>query len=183
VNPGALRVRTPLHAPRLSRRQLRNAAVAPAAPVVPVPTVPDVGNALPLAQSGFTLCCSMLDCRYQYWYISGMNEYEVRLLETALEFLRGLPPKLRMKAYRGVELLETFGPDLSMPHARPLRNAEGLRELRVKFASDIVRLFYFHHEGKVYIVASGFVKKSDKTDPRELRRAIRLMHMFKEGAP
>jgi phage-related protein len=111
-----------------------------------------------------------------------MNEYEVRLFESALEFLRGLPPKLRTKAYRGIELLATFGPELSMPHARALRNAEGLRELRVKFASDIVRLFYFHHEGKVCIVTSGFVKKSDKTDPRELQRAIRLMRMFKEDA-
>jgi phage-related protein len=112
-----------------------------------------------------------------------MNEYEVRLLESAIEFLRGLPPKLRMKAYRGIELLETFGPELSMPHARALKGTEGLRELRVKFSSDIVRLFYFHHEGRIYIVTSGFVKKSDKTDPRELQRAIRLMRTFKEDAP
>ncbi len=112
-----------------------------------------------------------------------MNEYEVRLLEPAIEFLRGLSPKLRTKAYRGIELLATFGPELSMPHARTLRNAGDLRELRVKFASDIVRLFYFHHEEKVYIVTSGFVKKSDKTDPRELQRAIRLMRRLKEHAP
>ena len=70
-----------------------------------------------------------------------------------------------------------------MPHAKALRGAEGLRELRVKLASDIVRLFYFHHEGKVYIVTSGFVKKRDKTEPRELQRAIRLMRTFKEDAP
>ncbi len=112
-----------------------------------------------------------------------MDAYEVRLLESALEFLRGLPPKLRMKAYRGIELLEVFGPELSMPHAKALKGTEGLRELRVKLASDIVRLFYFHHEGKVYIVTSGFVKKRDRTDPRELQRAIRLMRVFKEDAP
>ena len=112
-----------------------------------------------------------------------MNEYEVSLLEPALEFLRGLPPKLRTKAYRGIELLATFGPELSMPHAKALKGAEGLRELRVKLASDIVRFFYFHHEGRIYIVTSGFLKKADKTDPRELRRAIRLMRAFKEDAP
>lgn len=125
----------------------------------------------------------VLVMQYQFWYIAAMDEYEVRLLEDALRFLRSLPPKLRTKAYRGIELLETFGPELSMPHARALRNAEGLHELRVKFASDIVRLFYFHHEGKVYIVTSGFVKKSDKTGPRELQRAVRLMHTLKEDAP
>ena len=112
-----------------------------------------------------------------------MDEYDVRLLQTALAFLQGLPVKLRMKAYRGIELLATFGPELSMPHARALKNAGGLRELRIKFASDIVRLFYFYHEGKVYIVTSGFVKKSDKTDPRELQKAIHLMHEFKEREP
>ncbi len=112
-----------------------------------------------------------------------MDEYEVRLLGDAVRFLRGLPVKLRAKTFRGVELLGSLGPDLSMPHARALKGAEGLRELRVKFSSDIVRLFYFHHGGKVYIVTSGFVKKADRTDPRELHRAIRLMRMFTEDEP
>ena len=34
-----------------------------------------------------------------------------------------------------------------MPHAKALQGSRGLRELRVKFASDIVRLFYFHNDG------------------------------------
>jgi len=62
-----------------------------------------------------------------------------------------------------------------MPHGKALKGAEGLRELRIKFASDIVRLFYFHHGRRVYVITSGFVKKAGKTDTRELRRAIRLM--------
>ena len=62
-----------------------------------------------------------------------------------------------------------------MPHGKALKGTEGLRELRIKFASDIVRLFYFHHGGRVYVITSGFVKKAGKTDPRELKRAIRLM--------
>ena len=112
-----------------------------------------------------------------------MPSYEVRLLDPAVEFLRKLPVKLRAKAFRGIELLQELGPDLPMPHAKALKGTAGLRELRVKFASDIVRLFYFHHRGKVYIVTSGFVKKADKTDQRELRRAVRLMQAFKENQP
>jgi len=112
-----------------------------------------------------------------YW---GINEYEVRLLEDAVSFLRGLPVKLRAKAFRGIELLRALGPGLPMPHAKTLKGGQGLRELRVKFASDIVRLFYFHHQGKIYIVTSGFVKKADRTDPRELQKALRLMRAFKE---
>ena len=64
-----------------------------------------------------------------------------------------------------------------------LRGAEGLRELRIRFASDIVRRFYFHHQGKVYIVTSGFVKKADRTDAQALQRALRLMRAFRESAP
>jgi len=112
-----------------------------------------------------------------------MSEYEVRLLEDAVGFLYGLPAKLRSKAFRGVQLLRDLGPDLPMPHAKALKGGQGLRELRVKFASDIVRLFYFHHRGRVYIVTSGFVKKADKTDRRELQKAIRLMRMCKEDTP
>jgi len=112
-----------------------------------------------------------------------MNEYDVRLLEDAVCFLHELPAKLRAKAFRGVQLLRALGPELPMPHAKALKDTDGLRELRVRLASDIVRLFYFHHKGKVYIVTSGFVKKAGKTDPRELQRAICLMRMFKEDAP
>ena len=64
-----------------------------------------------------------------------------------------------------------------------LRGAEGLRELRIRFASDIVRRFYFHHQGRVYIVTSGFVKKADRTDAQALQRALRLMRAFRESAP
>ena len=53
--------------------------------------------------------------------------------------------------------------------------------MRIKFASDIVRLFYFHHGGRLYVVTSGFVKKTGKTDPRELQRAVRLMREVKES--
>ena len=103
------------------------------------------------------------------------------MLEHAVKFLSTLPVKLRAKAYRGIDLLRELGPELPMPHGKMLKGMDGLRELRIKFASDIVRLFYFHHEGRVYVVTSGFVKKSDETDIREVQRAMRLMRAVKES--
>lgn len=38
-------------------------------------------------------------------------------------------------------------------------------------ATDIVRLLYFFHEGKLIIVTNGFVKKSQKTPPKEIALA------------
>jgi len=51
----------------------------------------------------------------------------------------------------------------------------------VVFRSSFVRLFYFHHGGRLYVVTSGFMKKAGKTDSRELQRAVRLMRQVKES--
>ncbi len=112
-----------------------------------------------------------------------MDRYKVVLSYDVQIFLQRLPEKLRAKASRSVDLLKEFGPYLSMPHVRALKGVDGLRELRVKLASDIVRLFFFQYRGEMFIITSGFVKKSDRTDRRELERAIRLMKSFKEQNP
>ena len=106
--------------------------------------------------------------------------YEVLLLEPALAFLATVPVKLRAKAYRTMELLAAFGLALTEPHSKAIRGGEGLRELRIRQGSDICRLFYFHHRGVVYVVASGFLKKTPKTDRRELARALTIMRTYRE---
>jgi len=53
-----------------------------------------------------------------------------------------------------------------------------LFELRVQLSSDICRLFYFHDDGKIYVVTSGFIKKIQKTDPKEIEKAIKLKNEF-----
>ena len=112
--------------------------------------------------------------------IFDVEAFEVRLLEGALRFLKSLPTKNRAKAFRSIDLLRELGPELPMPHSRILKGTGGLRELGIKFASDIVRLFYFHYAGRVYVITSGFVKKTDKTDVNELQKAVRMMQAVKE---
>jgi phage-related protein len=107
--------------------------------------------------------------------------YRVRLLRPASAFLEDLPRKLRAKAFRTVELLREFGPLIGPPHAKAVTGYRGLRELRVRYASDICRLFYFHYRGTVYVVTSGYVKKAQKLDEREIDRAVRLMREVLEG--
>ncbi|MDD8018030.1 MAG: type II toxin-antitoxin system RelE/ParE family toxin, partial [Bacteroidota bacterium] len=55
----------------------------------------------------------------------------------------------------------------------------GLYELRVKVGTDICRLFYFHWKETTYIITSGYVKKTNKTDKAQLERAVRLMEQVK----
>ena len=59
-----------------------------------------------------------------------------------------------------------------MPHAKRLTDYP-ISELRAKQGSDIVGLFYFAARGQIYVVTSGYVKKENKTDRREIERAMR----------
>lgn len=106
--------------------------------------------------------------------------YDVELLPPVVEFLRGIEAKLRAKAARTIELLRQFGPTLPLPHARKL-SGYPLWELRVKQGSNIVRMFYFAKEGTTYVVTSGYVKKTDKTNRSEIERAMRLRATVLEG--
>ncbi|MFH0920700.1 MAG: type II toxin-antitoxin system RelE/ParE family toxin [Fibrobacterota bacterium] len=108
-------------------------------------------------------------------------EFEVRILHQADAFIQSLPVKMRAKTYRTIGLLEMFGYQLAEPHAKTLTGYEGLKELRIKFASDICRLFYFHLNNTIYVVTSGYQKKDSKTDIREIERALRLMTLYKNG--
>ena len=101
------------------------------------------------------------------------SEYEVVLLEPALDFLRGLEAKLKAKSVRTIELLRRFGPTLLLPHCRKLAGHD-LWELRVRQSTNICRLFYFYGGHDIFIVTSGYVKKSDKTNPVEIQRALRI---------
>jgi len=89
------------------------------------------------------------------------------------EFLESLPPKLRAKTFREIELLKNHGPDLREPHTKPVKGKgnKGIYELRVKFSTNISRLFYFSYYGNTFVLLHGFVKKSNKTPRREIERA------------
>lgn len=61
------------------------------------------------------------------------------------------------------------GDRLREPYSKHVQ--DGLFELRVKFSSDIARVFYFLLRSKI-VVTSGFVKKTQKTPPQEIEKAL-----------
>ncbi len=65
--------------------------------------------------------------------------------------------------------METFGPDLGMPHTRAM--GEGLFEVRAKAGEGIGRAFYCTLVGKRIVVLHGFIKKTDKTPAKEIQIA------------
>ncbi|PJZ76296.1 type II toxin-antitoxin system RelE/ParE family toxin [Leptospira neocaledonica] len=106
-------------------------------------------------------------------------KFKVQLLEPAEDFLLKLENKLKAKAFRTIELLAEFGPELREPFSKKIQGYAGLFELRIKQGSNICRLFYFFEKGRVVIITSGFVKKDQKTDKDELTRAFKLMKTYK----
>lgn len=102
-------------------------------------------------------------------------KYNVEITEKAAGFIISLTVKMQAKIQRTIDLLKEFGYSLPEPHSKKLRSVDRLYELRVKVGSDICRLFYFHWKDKIYIITSGYVKKDDKTDVSEIKKAVRIM--------
>ncbi len=94
-----------------------------------------------------------------------------------MEFLDSLPTKHKAKAEKSIDLLEEYGMGLKEPYVKRITGKEykGLYELRIKFASDISRIFYFMPVGTTLILLHGFLKKTQKTPKKELEIAKKYM--------
>jgi len=80
---------------------------------------------------------------------------------------------------RYTDRMEIYGPDLGMPHTRAM--GDGLFELRLKATEGIVRVFYCTLIGKKIVILHQFIKKSERTPPRELTKARRRMKEVKDA--
>ena len=90
-----------------------------------------------------------------------------------------LPAGFVARFLRYAERMEVFGPNLGMPHTRAM--GEGLFELRLKAAEGIARVFYCTLIGQRIVMLHQFVKKSEKTPPKELEIARRRMKETKDA--
>ncbi len=89
--------------------------------------------------------------------------------EPVAEFLDSLDDKMAAKMVGLMEILEEKGNELRKPYSEHL--GDGIFELRCKQGSNISRVLYFFHVGKRIVVTNGFVKKTRKTPPSEIRLA------------
>ncbi|MCL2717690.1 MAG: type II toxin-antitoxin system RelE/ParE family toxin [Lachnospiraceae bacterium] len=85
------------------------------------------------------------------------------------KFIEGLDEKMRSKALSSIDILAIYGNAIRKPHSKAL--GKGLFELRIKFANDITRIFYFFIVDNKIILTNGFIKKSLKTPPNEIALA------------
>lgn len=86
-----------------------------------------------------------------------------------LEFINSLPIIEQAKIRNTLRLLQEFGTNLGMPHAKQIRGK--LWELR----PGGIRLFYFAYIGEQFVILHGFRKKSLKAPEREIEIALQRM--------
>ena len=98
----------------------------------------------------------------------------------AVGFIEGLGPKMKAKVLRTIDLLEEFGPFLREPHSKKIKGTKELFELRIKQGSDAVRMFYFYFKDNVYVLTSGLIKKTNKIERNQIKKAEALMIEYME---
>lgn len=88
------------------------------------------------------------------------------------------PVYLRVKFLQVVDLLKEFGPyETGMPHIKPLK--QGLSEIRVRGLEGIARAPFCVKKGKIVIVLSEFIKKTQEMPQKEVDLALRRMKEVK----
>lgn len=97
--------------------------------------------------------------------------------EVMAEFLDSLPPKHQAKAFREIDLLERFGSSLKEPYVKHIDGE--IWELRIRFSSDISRIFYFTWNFNTIVLLHGFVKKTQKTPRGEIETAQKRLLDYK----
>jgi phage-related protein len=90
------------------------------------------------------------------------------------DFIKSLNRSTGTKITRHIDLLVRFGNQLRMPYSKSL--GENLFELGIRGQQEI-RIFYTFNNG-IAILLHGFIKKTQKTPPKELKTALTKLRVL-----
>jgi len=106
-----------------------------------------------------------------FFFCSGTGAEPVR------DWLKGMN-KARRKAVGDDIRTAQYGWPLGMPLIRKL--GDGLWEVRTRLRDGIARTLFTVDENRM-VLLHGFMKKTQKTPPKELQTARRRLKMYQEG--
>ncbi len=94
------------------------------------------------------------------------------------DLVDSLPDEAQAKALFVIDLLQMKGIELREPYSKKIHGVDKLFELRFKVPGNIYRIFYFPVSGRKFILLHGFMKKSKRTPPKEIQKAIQYMKEY-----
>lgn len=101
--------------------------------------------------------------------------------EAIQDEILALPDSLAARYVVLTRRIAAVGPNLGAPHTEAF--GEGLFELRLKGQEGIARVFFCTLVGRRVVMLHSFVKKTQKTPPRELAVARARMKEIKHANP
>jgi len=109
-------------------------------------------------------------------YNGSTTEYKVKFYKDTetgrspvLEYIKGLKDREEAKVLKYIEFLRINKGYLDEPYSKHIRGK--IRELRVDFAKNKHRIFYFIFVKKNIILLHAFLKKTIKTPISEIKKA------------
>lgn len=94
-----------------------------------------------------------------------------------LDFFNGQTEKVKKKIDH-VLFVVTVADRIPQKFFDHVTGTDGLYEIRVEFQSNIYRIFCCFDEGKIVVLFSGFQKKSQKTPPTEIEKALKIKNEY-----
>ena len=95
------------------------------------------------------------------------------------DFFKAQTQKVRDKIIKILDLIEQVE-RIPSTYLKYIEGTNGLFEVRVQLGNNIFRIFCFFDGNKFVILLTGFQKKTQKTPPTDIDRAIRLMNEYYE---
>lgn len=109
-------------------------------------------------------------------------EFEIEYYSEEVESeILALPDTLAARYVVLTRRMTAIGANLGPPHTDSF--GEGLFELRLKGAEGIARVFFCTLIGRRIVMLHAFVKKTQKTPPREVEIARKRMKEIKHANP
>lgn len=90
-------------------------------------------------------------------------------------FMESLNDDVQLKIKYGLLLLKTQE-RLPLKFVKHIR--DGLYELRMEYGGNIFRVFFIFDEGRIVVLFNGFQKKTQKTPPSEITKALKIKEEY-----
>ncbi len=89
-----------------------------------------------------------------------------------LDFYNGQTEKVKSKIEH-VLFVISVAERIPVKFFKHIEGTDGLYEIRIEYKGNIYRIFSCFDEGKLVVLFNGFQKKSQKTPPGEIERALK----------